>query len=88
MGRILAFLLTTILLFGCGGDDKSSAPPATMPGTGSDTGVVLSENAALSISDSYLRVQAAPGVSVRGVYSRSGLRRANLHAHGTENGYR
>ena len=64
MGRIPAFLLTTILLFGCGGDDKSSAPPATMPETGSTGGVVLNERAALSISNSYLRVQAVPGVSV------------------------
>ncbi|MCY3824408.1 MAG: hypothetical protein OXG62_11130 [Nitrospinae bacterium] len=35
-----------------------------MPATGSTEGVVLNENAALSISNSYLRVQAAPGVSV------------------------
>ena len=62
MGRIPAILLTTILLFGCGGDDKSSAPPATMPGTGSTEGVVLNERAALSISNSYLRVLAAPGL--------------------------
>ncbi len=61
MGRISAVLLTTILLFGCGGDEKSKAP-AAMPGNGSDTGVVLDERAALSISNSYLRVQAAPGL--------------------------
>ncbi len=64
MGRFLAVLLTIILLFGCGGDDKGSDPPATMPETGSTEGIALNENAALSISDSYLRVQAAPGVSV------------------------
>ena len=62
MGRILAILLTTILLFGCGDDKKSSEPPATMPETGSTEGVVLSENAALSISNSYLLIQAAPGL--------------------------
>ena len=62
MGRIPAILLTAILLFGCGGDDKSSESPATMPETGSTEGVVLNENAALSISNSYLRVQAAPGL--------------------------
>ncbi len=62
MGRTLAILLTTILLFGCGGDDKKSEPPATMPETGSTEGIVLSENAALSISNSYLLVQAVPGL--------------------------
>lgn len=35
-----------------------------MPETGSTEDVVLNENAAVSISNSYLRVQAAPGVSV------------------------
>ena len=64
MGRILALLFTVALLFGCGGEDKVSQAPATMPENGSDTGVVLNERAALSISNSYLRVQAAPGVSV------------------------
>lgn len=67
MGRFLAVLLTTILLFGCGGDDKGSEPPATMPETGSTEGIALNENAALSISNSYLRVQAAPGVSVESI---------------------
>ena len=62
MGPILAILLTTILLFGCGGDEKSSEPPATMPETSPTEGVVLNENAALSISDSYLSVQAVPGL--------------------------
>ena len=62
MGRIPAILLTAILLFGCGGDDKSSESPATMPETGSTEGVVLNENAALSISNSYLRIQAVPGL--------------------------
>lgn len=62
MGRTLAILLTTILLFGCGDDKKSSEPPATMPETGSTEGIVLSENAALSISNSYLLVQAVPGL--------------------------
>ncbi len=33
-----------------------------MPETGSTEGVVLNENAALSMSNSYLRVQAAPGL--------------------------
>ena len=61
MGRILAILFTVILLFGCGGDEKSKAP-AAMTGNDSDTGVVLNESAALSISDVYLRVQAAPGL--------------------------
>ena len=61
MVRISAVLLTAILLFGCGGDEKSKAP-AAMTGNGSDTGVVLDERAALSISNSYLRVQAAPGL--------------------------
>ena len=61
MVRISAVLLTAILLFGCGGDKKSKAP-AAMTGNGSDTGVVLNERAALSISDIYLRVQAAPGL--------------------------
>ncbi|MDE0331243.1 MAG: hypothetical protein OXL41_05185 [Nitrospinae bacterium] len=60
MGRILAVFFTTILLFGCGGDDKKSEPPATMPETGATEGVVLNQNAALSISNSYLRVQVAP----------------------------
>ena len=62
MGRFLAILFTTILLFGCGGDDKKSEPPATMPETDSTQAVVLSENAALSISNSYLRVQVDPGL--------------------------
>ncbi len=62
MGRILAILLVTIILFGCGGEDKSSQPPATMPETGSPEGVALNENAALSISNSYLRVQMVPGL--------------------------
>ena len=61
MVRISAVLLTAILLFGCGGDEKSKAP-APMTGNGSDTGVVLNESAALSISNNYLRVQAAPGL--------------------------
>ena len=62
MGRILAVLFTIFLLIGCGGDDKSSDPPATMPGGDSTEGVVLNEKAALSISNSYLRVQAVPGL--------------------------
>ena len=62
MGRILAVLFTVILLFGCGGEDKSSNPPASMPEIGATEGVVLNERAALSISNSYLRVQAAPGL--------------------------
>ena len=60
MGRILAILFTVILLFGCGGEDKSSNPPASMPENGATEGVVLNERAALSISNSYLRVQADP----------------------------
>ena len=32
-----------------------------MPETGSTEGIVLNENAAVSISDIYLRVQAVPG---------------------------
>ena len=60
MGRISAVLLTAILLFGCGGDEKSKAP-AAMTGNGSDTGVVLNESAALSISDIPIRVQVVPG---------------------------
>ena len=59
MGRILAVLFTVVLLFGCGGDEKSKAP-AAMTGNGSDTGVVLNERAALSISDIDLRVQGVP----------------------------
>ena len=62
MGRILTILFTAVLLFGCGGGDEKSQAPANMPGNGSDTGVVLNERAALSISDIYLRVQAAPGL--------------------------
>ena len=60
MGRILAILFTVILLFGCGGEDKSSQAPATMPENGATEGVVLNQNVALSISNSYLRVQADP----------------------------
>ena len=59
MVRISAVLLTAILLFGCGGDEKSKAP-AAITGNGSDTGVVLNESAALSISDIGLRVQGVP----------------------------
>ena len=62
MGRIPAVLFTVVLLIGCGGEDKSSQSPATMPETGSTEGVVLNQSAALSISNSYLRVQAAPGL--------------------------
>ena len=59
MVRISAVLLTAILLFGCGGDEKSKVP-APMTGNGSDTGVVLNESASLSISDIGLRVQGVP----------------------------
>ncbi len=60
MGRIPAILLTTILLFGCGGDDNGGSHPP-MNGPNQDKLTYLDDDALLLLSDISYSVSALGG---------------------------